>query len=415
MYKIEDTEWTYCREVYAEDVTEDERFDKTEAILDFANMVFSVAYGCTDFGELLPKAYAPSRSMIPIHHMIRNRNGIRALIDLYPLSLRLHGSAEMLRAVYVGTVSVHPNDTGRGYMMALMQKAEEDARSQGCALMILDGDRHRYQYFGFERAGIRYDFHIETGNIRHCCAKMYKKGYVSSTVFHFKEIEAHSPHLDRLYELYCHRLVTARSREDFWISLQSYNAAVYAVLRDGDLVGYVCLSEDRKTLLEFEIIEIWDLCKVLYDLMNEFRLDQLRVSVGMDEKGKITELERACDYCSAAMSHQIRILDYEAVFRFLLNWKRRYETLAVSDYVVGVRDGQEDSTENYLLSVTESGVSVSRTEQAADTVLEKLELVRILTTNLCFVQPQRGDGNKIKNAPAGWFPLPFYLPQADTF
>lgn len=406
-------DWEYSRETYSDDCTAQERFNRTEEILDFANMVFSVAYGGTDFGWLLPKAYAPQRSGLPIHHMIRSRGRgrIRALIDLYPLDLQLRGRPDRIRAVYVGTVAVHPNDTGRGYMTALMQRAVADARRQGCALMILDGARHRYQYFGFERAGIRYDFHIETNNIEHSYAKLCMK----DTTFCFQELEEGSPYLDRLYGLYCNRLVTARSRGDFWLSLQSYNASAYAVLRCGESVGYVCLSEDRRSLTEFEIMESGDLCGVLHDLMESFELGQLRVSVGMDETEKIEQLEYVCNSCSASTSHQIRILDYEAALAFLMNWKRQYAAPATGEYVVGIRDAQEGCIENYLLSVTEDKASVTRTEREADTVFDGMELIRILTTPLCFVQPQRGLGNKIKNAPAGWFPLPFYLPEADTF
>lgn len=415
MGNIEKIEWEYCREWFCGNCAEGERLKKTEELLDFANMVFSMAYGSTDFAALLPKAYSRERSGIPVHHMIREENRIRALIDLYPVNLRLQGKNSVLKAAYVGTVSVHPNARGSGYMIELMKRAEEDARRQGCVLMILDGERHRYQHFGFERAGIRYNFQIEAGNIRHCCARMYKDGDMVTPAFRFEEIEADSPYLDRLYELYQHKLVTARSREDFWLCLHSYNASAYVVLSNNEPVGYVNLSESREKVLEFEIVALYDLCRMLYDMMIEFDMEQIFVSVGMDEKDKIVELEKTCDSCNAAMSHQIKILDYEAVFEFLLNWKQKYDTLVVSDYVLGIRNAQTDSIENYLLSVAEDKVSVSRTERAADTVLEQLEVVRLLTTNLCFVEQQKGEWNKIKNAPAGWFPLPFYLPEADTF
>jgi hypothetical protein len=35
--------------------------------------------------------------------------------------------------------------------------------------------------------------------------------------------------------------------------------------------------------------------------------------------------------------------------------------------------------------------------------------VKVFTTSYYFVE------NNIKDMPAGWFPLPFYLPDADTF
>lgn len=71
--------------------------------------------------------------------------------------------------------------------------------------------------------------------------------------------------------------------------------------------------------------------------------------------------------------------------------------------------------EQYQLSVAVNNICVTRTEQKADIVLESMELVRLLTTSFCFVEQLKEEQNKLKNAPAGWFPLPFYLPEADTF
>lgn len=408
---MENAEWEYCREAFGGDCAAGERARKTEEILDFANMVFSMEYGGTDFAALLPKAYAPGRCHMPIHHMIREAGRIRALVDLYPVVLRLQGkNNSAIKAAYVGTVSVHPGSRGRGYMNELMRRAEEDARRQGCALMILDGSRHRYQHYGFERAGIRCSFQIERGNIRHCCARMYDAEYMASPVYSFEELEEESPYLDDLYALYRRRrAVTARPREDFLLCLQSYRAAAYAVLKDGNPAGYVNLSEDERTVLEFGLDDLQELPRVLYDLMMGFDAGQLSVSAGMDETDKTALLEKACDGCTISMSHQIKILDYEAVLGFLLNWKQQYAPLTAGDYVLGV------SGENYLLSVTADEISVSRTEKAADTELGALELVRVLTTDFCFAEQQKGGQGKLKNAPAGWFPLPFYLPEADTF
>ena len=415
MEQIRDRDWSYCREQYGQEYTEAERSKKTEELLDFANMVFSMDYGPTDFASLLPKAYAAGRCGLPTHHMIKEEGRIRALIDTYPLTLRQQGAcAAALQAVYVGTVSVHPGARGRGYMIELMRRAEEDARRQGCALMILDGDRHRYQHYGFERAGARYSFHIGRGNIRHCCARNYPKKELESPVFCFEEFGENSPHLDALYALYRRRNVTARSREDFLLCLQSYHAAAYVILRKGASVGYVCLSEDEKAVVEFEMEVLADTARFLCDLMQEFDMDPVSVNVGVDEQIKRTMLAEACDNFSISMSHQIKILDYEAVLSFLLGWKRRYSALAAGEYVIAVAGAQADGVERYLLSVTEEAVRVSRTQREADVVLEARELVRVLTTPLCFMgQQERCD--KIKNAPAGWFPLPFYLPDADTF
>ena len=286
------TEWEYSREIYGEDCTLREREQRTEEILDFADMVFSMAYSGTDFAALLPKAYSPGRSGVPVHHIIREAGRIRALVDLYPVTLQLQGAENMsVKAVYVGTVSVHPQARGRGYMIELMRRAEEDARSQGCALMLLDGDRHRYQYYGYEHAGIRWDFHIETGNIKHCCARICDRASMQSPVYHFEEFSEESPYLDSLYRIYQRRLVTARPKEAFFYCLKSYGAVAYVIFRDKEPIGYLSLSSDGTSVSEMELCDVQELPRVLYDLMMEMGMEQLRVSVGLDETDKIASGE----------------------------------------------------------------------------------------------------------------------------
>lgn len=393
---------TYYREVYDEHQTEE-----MQEILDFANMVFSMSYGGTDFSTLLPKAYAQKRWKAVTHHMMKEGSHIRALVDSYPLDLKLGGeNGKTVKAAYVGTVSVHPASRGKGYMIELMKRVEEDAVQQGCALLVLDGDRHRYQYFGFERAGTGYRYHIEQNNIRHCCAQMYPADDMASPVFSFEELDESSPCLDYLYGLYERRTVTARTRETFLFSLQSYNATAYAIRKGEVPVGYINLSEDEKMIFEMEMEDLQELPRALYDLMMGFGITQLGASLGPDETAKRGLFEKLYDNCSVVMSHQIKILDYEAVLEFLLNWKRRYCTLEQGAYVIGVQKEGMTRSENYLLSVAEE-VCVSRTDRAADLVLGELELVRTLAASCCLTTGL--------HSPAGWFPLPFYLPEADTF
>ncbi|MBO5032290.1 MAG: GNAT family N-acetyltransferase [Lachnospiraceae bacterium] len=389
--------------------------EDTEDILDFANMVFSMDYKSIHFASLLPKAYSKERCGLPRHHMIKENGKIRALIDIYPVTMRLNGETDReLKAAYIGTVSVHPNTRGKGYMIELMKRAEEDAVKEGCALMILDGNRHRYQYYGFERAGIRYRFQAEINNIRHCCAKLYGKSGIDTSVYSFEEVDRESPYLDKLYALYQRRNMTARTKEDFLLCLQSSYAVTYAVLKNDVPTGYINLSADEKNVLEFEMDETAEFPRVIYDLMMGLELDELGFSAGMDEGRKIEYLEKMCDYCNAAMSHQIKILDYEKVLAFLLRWKQKYDMLVTNEYVLGIQSA-EGGIKKYLLSVKNGDISVTETQREADAVFEPLELVRTLTTTMFFAEQQKGEKSKLKNAPQGWFPLPFYLPDADAF
>ena len=64
-----------------------------ENILDFADMVFSMSSGSTDFEEILPKAYSGERCDVVMHHMICEEGTIRALIDVYPETLEIDGQS----------------------------------------------------------------------------------------------------------------------------------------------------------------------------------------------------------------------------------------------------------------------------------------------------------------------------------
>lgn len=390
-----------------------------EDILDFANMVFSMSDGSIDFAAYYPKAYSEKRCGLVTHHCMKEDGKIRALLDSYPLIMRLGGGQNSrvmeLKAVYIGTVSVHPDRRGRGYLTELMKYAWEDALAQGCAVMILDGNRHRYRPYGFERGGIRYSFHMAVRNLRHCCEELYDREAMEKPAYRFEEIEEDSVYLADMYALYSRRNVTAREPEEFLLCLQSGYAVTYGVLKEDKFAGYIMVSEDEQTVLEFEINDNAELPRMIYDLMMGIDREQIGICVGMDETGKIEYLEKMCNNCSISMSHHIKILDYEAALTFLFHWKRRYSTLAAADYVIGVRNETDGSIKKYQISVREEEVIVTQTENNADTILGELEFVSVLTTVFGLTELQKGSRSKLKNAPPGWFPLPFYLPDADAF
>lgn len=388
-----------------------------EEILDFANMVFSMDSGCIDFADFYPKAYAEGRCGLVTHHIIKENQKIRALVDCYPLTLRLNkavaaGGKMELKAAYIGTVSVHPNTRNKGYMTKLMEYALADARQQGCALVLLDGNRHRYRHFGFERAGIKYSFQVGFRNVMHCCRELYDAGYMENPVYGFEEIDSSSELLDYLYGLYCRRNVTARSREDFPPCLGSGHTVTYAVFKRGRAAGYINMSEDEKTIMEYEAADNSEFPRIIYDLMMGADIDVLKISVGMDELEKTEYIEKMSDCCSVSMSHQIKILDYEEVLSFLFHWKQKYDRISANEYVIGIRD--EKNVRNYGISVSGEDIKITYTDKKADIILGETELISMLTTSFSFFE-QRRCGGKINNAPAGWFPLPFYLPDADAF
>lgn len=380
-----------------------------DEMIDFANMVFSMSSGSVDFEGLLPKAYSPERNMLAAHHLIKEDGRIKALVDVLPMTLQM--GEETLRAGYVGTVSVHPKARGRKYMITLMEQAKAQQCKEGTDILILDGNRHRYQHYGFEKAGMKYCFNITSDSIRHCCKAIEseEKDYC------FKLLEEKDKKLlDICYRLYQSRVVTARSREDFYLCLRSWEADTYAILEEENCVGYMNVSADEREVFEFELTDSKILPFVIRAFMTEIGSNELGIYAGMDESLKIEQLDCMSDYYTVNASHLVKILNYEKTLHFLMQWKQSYTKLQEGSFVLGVCSEEKKGQHQYLLEYQEGKVSVTQTGLQADMVLEEKELVKTLTTSYYFHALQKPDSPLVQ-APKGWFPLPFFLPEADAF
>ena len=140
------------------------RAEEEARLVDFINMVFSMAHCPHDFKTLEPKMYgAPGFAQ---HHFVAVENGlIRGVVGLMPMTLRV--GEKRLKLGYIGSVSAHPYDKGAGHMKHCMALALDAARERGYDLLVLGGQRQRYQYFGFEQGGMSLRFAVNQRNIRH--------------------------------------------------------------------------------------------------------------------------------------------------------------------------------------------------------------------------------------------------------
>lgn len=358
-------------------------------ILDFANMVFSMEYGSIDFEELYPKAYSRECCHIPVHHTIEENGKIKAVLDVYPVTLSLSGSNMRIKAAYIGTVAVHPKSRGKSYMAELMKKAERDAVQKSFDLMLVDGDRDRYRSYGFERAGIKYNFDVRLHNAWHRCKELYTQKELSEPKYSFEELDDKSEYFPFLFELYRKRNVTARTDKEFFPCLRSNLAITFAVLIDGSPAGYINLSNDEKNILEFELADSGFIPRMLYDFMEGLELNELGLSVGADETEKLGQLEGMCDYYNITTSHQMKLLRPEKVLDFLVEWKKKYDASVIN---------------------ADRIKALWRELEADD--MEKLSL---FTTCRCYREFQRGEADRLKGIPTGWLPLPFFLPDGDAF
>ena len=121
--------------------------EEWEDCIKLANYVFSTAHRPHDFEQLIPRVYQAGPEMARIHRVAVAENGrLRAEIAVLPQQMAAGG--KLLRAGYVGSVSVHPKARGEGHMKRLLGDWITDLEGT-CDLLALDGQRQRYAYFGF--------------------------------------------------------------------------------------------------------------------------------------------------------------------------------------------------------------------------------------------------------------------------
>lgn len=95
---------TYCK-----GTPEDE-----QAIVDFADLVFSKSHRPHDFRRQLPNLYGEGKRTQQYHYLVKEDGVIRGMVCVVPMEYRVGG--EVLKVNGVGSVSVHSSCKGKGYM-----------------------------------------------------------------------------------------------------------------------------------------------------------------------------------------------------------------------------------------------------------------------------------------------------------
>ena len=142
------------------------RPEDEDEILDLINAVFSQKARPHDFARLLPKVYA--HSGFSKYHAVTEVDGrIRGTVAMLPIDVQMGEGGAALHCGYIGSVAVHPRFQRRGLMRNLMAMQEKRARQWGYDFMALGGQRQRYNYHGFENAGLGLTFYVNAANVRH--------------------------------------------------------------------------------------------------------------------------------------------------------------------------------------------------------------------------------------------------------
>lgn len=361
-------------------------------LIDFANYVFSQAHEPHDFKQLLPKAYGDQVTEGARHYLAKQNDRIRALVGCLPLDI--HVLDRTLRAGMVGTVSVHLYARGEGHMKHLMKQMIDDSRARGFDLLILGGQRQRYNHFGFDRAGTALSYTVTSANLHHCLRD------VDVSNITFSELtEEHPDEVDfacRLVQSY--KVHGERPRADFLPIMHSWHCRCRLIRRNGEMIGYVTGS---LRIGEIGLTDESLLPAVLKALFAADNLTHAEITVAPFEKERIRALSTLSEECSVHSVEMINVLNWQPVLEAMLALKADCAPMADGCVTLNI-DG-----EVLTLRVENGRPSVCRDDRAPDLTLSHLEAIRLL-----FGMESAVCAHPL---PLGWLPLPFYLSSPDCF
>ena len=130
-----------------------------------------------DFLSLLPKLYTNKEEACYNNICVMEDGVIKGAVGLYPLEVDAAG--QKLKIGGIGNVAVARDARGSGHMVTCMNLCLEEMIKDGTDFSLLGGQRQRYGYFGYEPAGVGFNFDINEGNIYRNLGKDYAHPFTS--------------------------------------------------------------------------------------------------------------------------------------------------------------------------------------------------------------------------------------------
>lgn len=356
-------------------------------VLDFINMVFSMEHSPHNFRELLPKLYQQGQEEKSSHYLAVEDNQIRAVVCAAPIVLR--HNEDVLTCSGIGSVSVHPYHRGKGYMRKLMNMALSDMQKENVSLSLLSGKRHRYQYYGYEKGGLRYTYRFIKDAFRHCRPH-----------FPHKELETlqitseDSPYFPLIYALYEKRSIRCgRTSQDFFSICQSWRYRLYAVLHNQTFCGYFSMSGN--TVSEIGLTDPEDLFSCLECCLTLSGQDTLYLQLLPWESEYRLAVSGLYESCSISQDDNYQIFDYPRVLEFFLGIQAEKQKLED-----GILDFSVKGAGNFRITVEKGIPKVSLLEETPSLVLTPNQVIS------CMFSPDSSLGSHLLSQNCSWFPLP---------
>lgn len=365
------------------------RQDERDECIDLANYAFR-----SDFESLMPKVYGKNVESEAMHMVaVDEQDRLRAQVAIYPEIVKAGNS--LLKIGYLGTVSVHPRARSEGHMKVLMNMWLEELRNS-YDMVVLYGQRQRYEYFGFTLGGVKFKYIVGDTNIRHALKHVDEKGISFCPLF---EVEGGE---DFAYRMNASRAAyVQRDMQQLPLILTGLYQKVLGVLEKGRLIGYIIGNHEGDDISEIALENSEDLSRTIKAYLAHTGKERIVVYTPEYEASLNASLGSIAEDFVIETSDMYNIMDFANVLKAYLTLKHQTTGLAAGHFSA-IMDGQPVTAR-----VNENGVTVERLAAPDAVVLSKEEAQSLLVT-------QHARYMAVP-APPGWFPLPIFWYKVDKF
>lgn len=224
-----------------------------DKIIDVANSAFiPVRTPDYDFRRTIPKIYNTLRDYSDIHHVAEVDGKLVAICGNLIRTIDVDGEYPFS---VVGTVSTRPEFQQLGLMRALMDAVDKECREKNLVFSLLTGQRQRYNFFGFEKAGFQYVFEFDD---------YFTKHHSSGDIKISKTLENELLFCYDLYQSF--QIFNLRDEKTFFECMGDYRAKVFSIYSKNTQIGYFVFKKGQ-------IIELYtNNFDVLSNIVNEILL-----------------------------------------------------------------------------------------------------------------------------------------------
>ncbi|MBD3922527.1 GNAT family N-acetyltransferase [Paenibacillus sp. PR3] len=364
--------------------------EERETYIDFANYVFGI-----DFEALLPKVYGEGIDSSSLHMAAVDEQGrMRALVAVLPELLQVGDNK--LQTGYLGTVSVHPRARGEGHMKVLMNHWLETLRADSYDMIVLAGQRQRYEYFGFTVGGLKVKHTVTQTNIRHALKEASPDGLSFCPLFEVDGAVSFANKLNMARPAY-----VEREEQLLPLTLKTFRLNPIGVLEGGELIGYLLVNHEGNEISEIAMEHQDDIVRTIKAYMVKRSVERVTIYSPEYDTALNRRLGEFAEDYAIETSDMYNILDFANVLQAYLTLQHRTIGLVTGQFSA-IMDGQPVTAR-----VDENGVTVERTAKSDAVILNKQQAQKLLLT-------QHSRYMEV-GAPQGWFPLPLFWYKTDKF